>query len=154
MVCTSKFCRLFRAGWSPLLAFCWANSTFVAVMGKYRQIRDFSECKNAAGMVDWWISTISYAEEICAKFHSQVHVVGIWHYLVMMPWWIRFCPEGFREIWVRGSTLPETNSLPIKMGLPKRKLVFQPSIFRCYVSFREGIPFFFHQLIPLLTVHS
>jgi len=25
------------------------------------------------------------------------------------------------------------------MGLPKRKLVFQPSIFRCYVSFRECI---------------
>ncbi len=24
------------------------------------------------------------------------------------------------------------------MGLPKRKLVFQPSIFRCHVSFREG----------------
>ena len=27
---------------------------------------------------------------------------------------------------------------PPKIGLPKRKLVFQPSIFRCYVSFREG----------------
>ena len=25
------------------------------------------------------------------------------------------------------------------MGLPKRKVVFQSSIFRCYVSFREGI---------------
>ena len=35
-------------------------------------------------------------------------------------------------------TLPETNSLPLKIGHPKRKLVFQPSIFRCYVSFREG----------------
>ncbi len=28
------------------------------------------------------------------------------------------------------------------MGHPKRKLVFQPSIFRCYVSFREGMFFF------------
>ena len=37
-------------------------------------------------------------------------------------------------------TLPETNSLPMKIGHPKRKLVFQPSIFRCEnVSFREGI---------------
>ena len=27
---------------------------------------------------------------------------------------------------------------PLKIGLPKRKLVFQPSIFRCYDSFREG----------------
>ena len=27
---------------------------------------------------------------------------------------------------------------PLKIGHPKRKLVFQPVIFRCYVSFREG----------------
>ncbi len=36
-------------------------------------------------------------------------------------------------------TLPETNSSPLKIGLPNRKVVFQPSIFRGYVSFREGI---------------
>ncbi len=35
-------------------------------------------------------------------------------------------------------TLPETNSSPLKIGLPNRKVVFQPSIFRGYVSFREG----------------
>ena len=29
----------------------------------------------------------------------------------------------------------------MKIGLPKKKLVFQPSIFRGYVSFREGIYF-------------
>ncbi len=36
-------------------------------------------------------------------------------------------------------TLPETNSSHLKMGHPKRKVVFQPSIFRCKlaVSFRE-----------------
>ena len=28
------------------------------------------------------------------------------------------------------STLPETNSLPLKIGHPKRKVVFQPYIFR------------------------
>ena len=28
---------------------------------------------------------------------------------------------------------------PLKKGHAKRKLVFQPSIFRCHVSFREGI---------------
>ena len=38
----------------------------------------------------------------------------------------------------RGCTLPETNSSPLKMGLPNRKVVFQPSIFGCYVSLREG----------------
>ena len=36
-------------------------------------------------------------------------------------------------------TLPETNMSPLQIGLaPKRKPVFQPSIFRGYVSFREG----------------
>ena len=28
------------------------------------------------------------------------------------------------------NTLPKTNSSPLKMGLPNRKVVFQPSIFR------------------------
>ena len=31
------------------------------------------------------------------------------------------------------STPPETNSSPLKVGNPTRKIVFQPSIFRCYV---------------------
>ena len=35
-------------------------------------------------------------------------------------------------------TPPETNSSPLKIGIPNRKVVFQPSIFRGYVSFREG----------------
>ena len=34
---------------------------------------------------------------------------------------------------------PWTNSSPAKIGHLKRKLVFQSSIFRCYVSCREGI---------------
>ena len=34
--------------------------------------------------------------------------------------------------------LPETNGSPLKIGLPNRNVVFQPSIFRRYVSFREG----------------
>ena len=36
------------------------------------------------------------------------------------------------------STLHETNSSHLEIGHAKRKLVFQPSIFKCYVSFREG----------------
>ena len=34
--------------------------------------------------------------------------------------------------------LPKTNSSPLQIGHPKRTLVFQPSIFRCYISFRGG----------------
>ena len=47
-------------------------------------------------------------------------------------------------------TLPETNSSPLKIGHPKRKLVFQPSIFGSYVSFREGRVDFFHQKKQML----
>ena len=36
-------------------------------------------------------------------------------------------------------TLPETNSSPLNIGHPKRRVDFQPSIFRCYGSFREGM---------------
>ena len=43
-----------------------------------------------------------------------------------------------RVLYIPKPTLPETNGLPLKIGHPKRKLVFQSSIFRCYVSFREG----------------
>ena len=49
------------------------------------------------------------------------------------------------KLTVRPWTLPTTSSSPLKMGHPKRKLVFQPSIFRCkrLVCFREGIPLVF-----------
>ena len=54
------------------------------------------------------------------------------HFLDLRVW---FCCRW----WVfRNGTLPKTNSSPLKIGHPKRKLVFQPSIFRCHVSFREG----------------
>ena len=35
--------------------------------------------------------------------------------------------------------IPKTNSSPLKIKHPKRKVVFQPSIFRCHVSFRGCI---------------
>ena len=37
-----------------------------------------------------------------------------------------------------GLTLPETNNPPLKIVIPKRKFILQPSIFRCYVSFGKG----------------
>ena len=33
----------------------------------------------------------------------------------------------------------ETNSSPLKIGVPKRKRIFQPSIFRCYLSFSKNM---------------
>ena len=35
--------------------------------------------------------------------------------------------------------LAKANSSHLKLGLTKRQLIFQPSIFRGHVSFREGI---------------
>ena len=53
-------------------------------------------------------------------------------------WWkINVSPEkgppqkaGSLHVIVAGGTLPETNGSPPKIGHPKRKLIFQPSIFR------------------------
>ena len=38
-------------------------------------------------------------------------------------------------------TPPKFNIAPENRPGPNRKVVFQPSIFRCYVSFREGMFF-------------
>ena len=51
--------------------------------------------------------------------------------------------KGWTAIMKVTLTLPETNSSHLKIGHPKRKLVFQPSIFRCelLVSGRVESPF-------------
>ena len=47
-----------------------------------------------------------------------------------------YCGLWNKLFYLSSLTLPETNIAP-EIGHPKRKLVFQPSTFRCYVSFRE-----------------
>ena len=46
--------------------------------------------------------------------------------------------NAFRSASAREMIKHGSPSLPLKIGHPKRKLVFQPSVFRCCVSFREG----------------
>ena len=53
-----------------------------------------------------------------------------------MEVWLMFWTPWFVRKW---STLPETNSSPPKIGLRKRKPVFQPMIFRGHVSLPEGL---------------
>ena len=50
--------------------------------------------------------------------------------------WCDVCQKGEEKL-----TLRETNSkfAPENRPGPKRKLIFQSSVFRCYVSFTEGI---------------
>ena len=42
------------------------------------------------------------------------------------------------ELLVLGSVHPRKLASNLKIGLSNRKVIFQPSIFRAYVSFREG----------------
>jgi len=46
------------------------------------------------------------------------------------------------------STLPETNSLPLKIDLWKRRFPLETTIFSGYVSFREGKDFKLRNLGP------
>ena len=48
------------------------------------------------------------------------------------------CEGYFSADFFQDNTLPETEIAPENRPKPKRQLVFQPSIFRCYVSVREG----------------
>ena len=54
--------------------------------------------------------------------------------------------ERHRGTFFFAHTLPETNSSPLKIGIPNRKVVFQPAIFRGY-GFREI--FFFGGVVYL-----
>ena len=63
-------------------------------------------------------------------------------------WWIPFSNKKNlqnSDVHFLKGTLPETNMATENRPGPKRKLVFQPQCFRCYVSFREGIPQNNHQ---------
>ncbi len=71
----------------------------------------------------WWWTSMQLHDVLLYILHLQGHFGMYIIYIYIFVY----------------NTLPETNSSPLKIGLPKRKVVFQPSIFRCYVSFREGI---------------
>ena len=62
-------------------------------------------------------------------------------------WWTHPDPECQWIIWGKPS-LKLTASSPLQIWFPKRKFIFQPSIFRCYVSFREGIQFSVDVVFP------
>ena len=66
--------------------------------------------------------------EICWPCHSYI-VLSSWFYL------------------------PSLQLKHLKIGHPKRKLVFQPSIFRCYVSFKEGRHIHLHIQYVYIYIH-
>ncbi len=73
---------------------------------------------------------------IISKHHIlNTTLQGLWNDSLYPSLWL--LEEFLHELLIQ---LPSpTNSSPLKIGHPKRKLTFQPSISRCYVSFREGI---------------
>ena len=51
----------------------------------------------------------------------------------------RFAVASYNEkIWKNSLDFTKMQTLHLPGSLPKRKLIFQPQCFRCYVSFREG----------------
>ena len=67
--------------------------------------------------------------------------LGVFSYQQLPESWLNIRPtlhleEGGLQIFQILHPLQLTQ--PLKIGHPNRKLVFQPSIFRCYVRFREG----------------
>ena len=48
-------------------------------------------------------------------------------------------PVEGKVVEIPGGTLPETNSLHLKMTPWKRRFLLEIIIFRCYIRFREGI---------------
>ena len=51
---------------------------------------------------------------------------------------VRYWKQKFVKEKSMETTLPETNGLHLKMVVSNRNFLFQGSIFRCHVSFREG----------------
>ena len=109
---------------------------FVNIFGKGIIFHIFSVknlCRSNCGALlpSWWPSAFALPSPECAAVSSgtpgsdggRIYVDG--------------SPSNHCDT-LKPCTLPETNSSPLKIGLPKRKIIFQPSIFRCYVSFREG----------------
>ncbi len=109
------------------------------VISKHFLCKDWESSSN-------WFPTIYFNGWLQGVFR-ELWIPG---HLKMFPssswWWqIKSCILGGepnienRHLINIRYTLPETNGSPLKIGLPNRKVVFQPSIFRGYVSFREGI---------------
>ena len=68
----------------------------------------------------------------------NVYGIASWAIVCLMLPLVQLLLHSFLFFQMETNTLPETNSSSLKIGLPNRKVLFQPSIFRGYVSFREG----------------
>ena len=81
-----------------------------------------------------WVH-ISLLKKSPEKMGTSTRICGS-NWVVVSNIFFYVHPEnwGNDPIWLPSLKL----TYPLKIGLPKRKLVFQPSIFRCYVSLPEG----------------
>ncbi len=108
-----------------------------------------------------WPSNISYISIVCAWHHRLLFWATVFHTWSISPRIQTTNLQTYVNKWdllgrmswclYTNITLPKTNSLPLKMSLPKRKVVFQPPIFRGYVSVREGSIMYF--IMNILYIH-
>ena len=82
----------------------------------------------------------SFTLHFLTKHHSHHSLPVEWETSVLWPDQSRLSYMPYCQAIMICSKInqPETNNLPVKIGLPNRKIVFQPSICRGYVSFRDG----------------
>ena len=104
------------------IVYIWIPGIHWNSPGYFRFLFSQEECDERSwSCPNWWVGKLSgFAASHAWPHISPAVLASIEH----------------DRLWV---TLPETNSLPLKIGRdPNRKVVFQPSIFRGYVSFRES----------------
>ena len=81
--------------------------------------QSFPFAKAVATAINW----VGYWGEVVGGPGMDPHQGGTWEWM-----------DAFKDLY----TLPETNSLPLKMDGRKTSFLLGWPIFRCYVSFREG----------------
>ncbi len=119
---------------------CWFNKMGC---GSSRDLQGFCA-------LYWWVIFNDTCWYGCFKkwgYPQIIHFNRVFHYKPSIWGYPYFWKHPYKKSCTTSrvfeqnlaNTLPKTNSSPLKIGHPKRKLVFQPSIFRCEnVSFREG----------------
>ena len=89
-------------------------------------------CLLSMRLGDVFVVSFSEKTTLGFNFHPKLEIIWERFFLRYVHFWA----------FIFLHTLPETNSSPLKIGHPNRKVVLQPSIFRSYVSFREGIIYY------------
>ena len=118
---------LWTNGWNETMVILWLTLHWYCVLVKFLNMRGW-HCTSAR------LAAIRQSTSIWGSFFCWGH--GRWFFQGInlqstVRAWYWFILSFFWNIGELLTTLPETNSFSLKIGkTPKRKLIFQPSIFR------------------------